>query len=259
MEKKREKRGKINKKAQLTIFIILAIVIVAILLILLYPRMKVLVTGPVAPDYIKDCTEDATKEVLDKLTVQGGSLEPENYILYQGNKVDYVCYAEEYYKKCVMQKPFLKQDIEKEITSYIEPRVKTCLEDLKSQLEKRGSAVSLGKVEVETLMIPNSILVTINAPLTITKEATSSFKKFKVDVSSHLYDLIMISSSISNWEARYGDSETMNYMIYYPNIKVEKKKQSEGSTIYILTDRETDEKFMFASRSVALPAGLTGQ
>ena len=69
----------------------------------------------------------------------------------------------------------------------------------------------------------------------------------------------MISSSILNWEARYGDSETMNYMIYYPSIKVEKKKQGDGSTVYIITDRLDLDKFMFASRSMALPAGLTGQ
>ena len=68
----------------------------------------------------------------------------------------------------------------------------------------------------------------------------------------------MIASSISNWEAKYGDSETMNYMIYYPNLKVEKKKQGDGTTIYIITDKESEDKFMFASRSLVLPAGFTG-
>lgn len=258
---KREKRGNMNKnkKAQLTIFIILALVIIAVLLILFYPRIKILVTGPSTQDYIKECTEEAAEEVLEKVTLQGGSLDPENYVLYQGNKVDYVCYASQYYKKCVMQKPFLKQDIEKEVSGYVEPRVKTCLADLKQQLEERGSAVSLGEISVETSIVPNSIIVTVNAPMTITKEGTSSYNKFKTSIKSQLYDLVMITSSISNWEARYGDSETMNYMLYYPHIKVEKKKQGDGSTVYILTNRETLDKFMFASRSVALPAGLTGE
>ena len=112
-----------NKKGQLTIFIIIAIIIVAVLLFLFYPRIKTIVSGPSPSSYIEKCTEDATKEVLEKLEAQGGSLTPENYILYEDNKVDYVCYTNEYYKRCTMQKPFLKQDIEKEITEYIEPKV----------------------------------------------------------------------------------------------------------------------------------------
>jgi hypothetical protein len=48
-------------------------------------------------------------------------------------------------------------------------------------------------------------------------------------------------------------------MLYYPNIKIEKKKLGEGSTVYILTNRETLDKFVFASRSVVIPAGITGK
>ena len=44
-------------------------------------------------------------------------------------------------------------------------------------------------------------------------------------------------------------------MNYYHDLNVEKKKQSDGSTIYILTDRNNENKFQFASRSVAWPPG----
>ncbi len=256
MKKERKKMYKkgLNKKGQVTIFIIIAIVIVAVLLILFFPRIKILISGPVAPDYVKQCTEDSVREVLGKVEVQGGSLNPENFILYEGNKVEYVCYTNEYYKRCTMQKPFLKQDIESEITNYIEPKVRTCINELKAQLENRGSQVSLGSINVKTEIIPNSVLITINAPMTVTKSGTEKYEKFKVDISSKLYDLLMISSSIANYEARYGDSDSMTYMLYYPDIKVEKNKLDEGK-VYILTDKTTNEKFIFASRSLAWPAG----
>ncbi len=247
-----------SKHAQLTIFIILAIVIIAILLILIYPKLKTIIAGPVPADYIERCIEDSTKEVLKKLEMQGGTLNPENYILYQGNKIDYICYTNEYYKRCMMQKPFLKQDIEEEITSFIEPRVNECLNNLKSELEKKGSSVSLGKMNIKTTIVPNYIGVTVNVRMTVTKEGTESFDKFKVNIPSQLYDLIMLSSSIANYEARYGDSDTLTYMLYYPDIRVEKKKQSEGSTVYILTNKLTNEKFQFASRSLAWPSGYIG-
>lgn len=260
MEKKREKMNNQLlkcKRSQITIFIIIAIVIAAVLLILFFPKIKILVSGPDSPDYVKQCAEEATKEAVEKLALQGGSLQPENFILYDGNKVEYICYTNEYYKKCLMQKPLLKQDIEKEITSYISPQIKTCINDLKTQLEKRGSEVTLGNIDVRTEIIPNSILVTINSPMTVTKAETSSYEKFKVDISSKMYDLIIISSAIANDEARYGDSDALTYMIYYPNIRIEKKKINDGDKVYILTDKTTNEKFMLASRSIAWPAGYS--
>ena len=252
--------NKVNKKAQLTIFIILALVIVAVLLVLFYPDIKVLVSGPVPVDYIDDCAEKAAQEALDKIVLQGGSMEPENFFMYQGNEIEYLCYTNEYYKTCMMQKPFLKQDIEREIAGYVKPKVETCLSDLKNQLEKRGSDVSLGKTNVEVSVMPSSILVSVEAPLTVsgTDKGTQSFNKFNTKIQSHLYDLIMIASSISNWEARYGDSEVMSFMVFYPNLKIEKKKQGDGTTIYILTDNLTKEKFQFASRSLVFPPGYFG-
>jgi len=254
-----ERETKKNKKGQLTIFIILAVVIVVILLILFYPRLKNIVSGPDVTEDIKKCAEDAAEEVLEKIAVQGGSLEPENYILYQDNKVDYVCYTNEYYKKCTMQKPLLKQDIEKEINDYVKPKAESCIESLKQQLEGRGNSVSVKEINIETSIVPNSIIVTLNAPMSITKSTTSTFNKFKVSIKSELYDLVMIASSISNYEARYGDADTLTYMLYYPDIKVEKKEQSDGSRVYILTSKLTGEKFIFASRSIAWPPGYIGE
>ncbi len=260
MEKTLEK--KINKKAQVTIFIILAIAIVAIILVLLYPRIKVAISGPIAVDYIDKCIEDSTKEAIDIVKMQGGSVEPENYILYQGDKIEYSCYTNEYYKTCIMQKPFLKNDIESEITKYITPKIKECFSSLKQQLESKGSSVSLNlnEISVKTSVIPTYLLVEVDAPLTVSKSdgATSSFKKFNKDVKSDIYDLIMVASSISNWEARYGDSETMNFMAFYPNLKIEKKKQGDGTTIYILTNIISGDKFQFASRSLVFPPGYFG-
>lgn len=244
-----------NKKGQVTIFIILAIAIVAVLLILFMPNIKNLIYGPTSEDFIKQCVEDSVEEIMPRIMSQGGSLEPEHYYLYDGKKIEYLCYTNDYYKKCVMQKPFLKQDIELEIDDYLKPKVEQCFASLKQQLEKRGSVVSLGKIDVKTSIIPKAIIVSVEAPFSVTKETTSKFGKFRVEKRSEIYDLIMLSSSIANWEARYGDSDPQTYMMYYPDIKVEKKKQGDGTTIYILSNRLTGEKLWFASRSLVFPEG----
>ena len=74
-------------------------------------------------------------------------------------------------------------------------------------------------------------------------------------LNNNLYELVSITNSILNWESKYGDAETTVYMNYYHDLKVEKMKQSEGTTVYILTDKNNENKFQFASRSVAWPPG----
>jgi len=45
-------------------------------------------------------------------------------------------------------------------------------------------------------------------------------------------------------------------MDYYHHLKVEKKKQGDGTTIYMITNRDTGDKFQFASRSVDIGSGF---
>ena len=250
-----------NKRGQVTVFVILAIAIVIVLIVLLTGRSDLfsIFTGETPVQQIKTCAQEPVEEAIEILKLQGGSLEPELYYLYQGNKIEYLCYTDANYDNCVMQKPLLKQSIEKEIRKYAEPRIKNCINSVKSSLEGKGYEVSMKTPEISFSLVPNNIMIDMDLDLKLVKDKTESYKSIKTDLSSKLYDMVMIASSISNWEARYGDSETMTYMMYYPSLKVEKKKQGDGTTVYILTDRNSDDKFMFASRSLALPAGLTGQ
>ena len=249
-----------QKRGQIAIFVIVALLIVVVLLLIFFQRQIFDVVGgggdPISQ--IKSCAEDFTSDAVKILSPQGGSLDPEHFILYDDNKVEYICFTEENYRPCVMQKPFIKQDIEKEIEFYVKPKLSGCIAGVKSDLEKKGYDVRVGDVSVDINLVPNNILIEIKSDLTITKGGTEEYKSIKTEISSSLYDLALISSSIINWEARYGDSETMNYMMYYPHLKVEKKKQGDGTTVYILTDRNTEEVFLFASRSVVIPAGIIG-
>ena len=44
-------------------------------------------------------------------------------------------------------------------------------------------------------------------------------------------------------------------MALYPQTKVEKLKQGDGTTIYKVSDRKTQESFNFAVRSLVFPPG----
>jgi len=69
-------------------------------------------------------------------------------------------------------------------------------------------------------------------------------------LNNNLYELIAIANSIIEWEATQGDADVRIYMAYYPNLKVEKNLRDDGTRIYIITDKNTGDKFQFASRSL---------
>ncbi|MDP2924812.1 MAG: hypothetical protein Q8N99_00410 [Nanoarchaeota archaeon] len=261
---KSKKIGKrTDRKAQVSVFIILGIMIVVILVLIFKnrPDFNTIFTKQESPvSDIQKCIIDSSKETITKIILQGGTYEPKNYYLYDNTKVEYICYSGAYYERCVMQKPVLKTNIQEEIKKYLEPKVASCIEAIKQSYIDREYSFDYKKPNVKIEIIPSSIIIDSDLDITITKENNVyNYKNIKTGIDSELYDLVMIATSILNWEARYGDSESLYYMLSYPDLKLEKKIQSDGTRIYILTHRETKEKFMFATRSYTIPVGVTGE
>ncbi len=251
-----------KKRGQLTIFVIVSLVIVglAVLAYLFFPRILVgLGISSENPEmFMQTCMENKINEVVEDISLQGGSLNPENYILYQDNKIQYLCYTREYYVPCVMQQPLLNQKIESEIARGVKNSVDECFDAMKKNFENQGYNVNLKKGETIIELLPKKISVTFNNDLTLTKDSAKRYEKINIFLDNNLYELTSIADSILNWEARYGNAETTIYMNYYHELKVEKLLQSEGSKIYILTNRNSGDKFQFASRSVVMPPGISG-
>jgi hypothetical protein len=149
----------------------------------------------------------------------------------------------------------LKQHIEREIKKEIENDVESCFASLKSSYEKKGYDVTLKSGDKKVELLPQRIVGTFNYSLTLTKSSTEKYDSFVVIVNNNLYELVAIANSIIEWEATYGDAEITTYMTYYPDLKVEKNLRESGEKIYVLTDRNTGNKFQFAVRSQAWPAG----
>ncbi len=252
----------LTKRGQATAFIIIAIIFVAALILIL------IFTGVIKPEdkmpsfenpktYIQACLEEKLQNNLDYIAKQGGSLNPQNYILYNGQRIEYLCYTRDYYVTCVMQKPLLKETMEKEINDALNIEVNNCFMELKNGLRNKGYVITGEKpLEYETKIVPKNVFLNISSKFTLTKgDSSKTYDDFKVEVQSEMYNLVSIALSILNWEARYGDAETTVYMTYYPNVKVEKMLLGDGTAIYTLSNRLTGDVFKFASRSIAWPAG----
>ena len=249
-----------NKRSQITIFVIIALVIIGIVIFLYFPQIKnIFITTPeeLIP---KECIQNAIKPVLNNTMIQGGSLNPQLYYRYNNKTVDYLCYTSEWYKTCTMQKPFLKQSIESEITLNASIAVQNCMNTMVKQLENKGYSVQVsGNKNPQIEIVPDKIIISFNTTINIQKgeeKMTFSPGRLQTELESNSYNMIMIASSIQNFDARYGDSVPETYMGFYPNIKVQKLKQEDGTKIYILTARDTGENLIFATRSLAWPPGF---
>lgn len=248
-----------SKKGQVTLFIIIAVIVVALaaLVYIFYPQLQsaVGISTDNPQTFLQTCINDKYDEAINSVTLRGGDISPSNYVLYGGVQISYLCYTNEYYTPCVMQQPFLKSHIEDELKSNIGPEISSCFDLMKDSFENKGYTFNLQKGAISVEILPERIVTNIDYTLTLSKEDTNVYNSFRIIRNNNLYELLGITNSILNWETRYGDAETTTYMDYYHNLKVEKKKQEDGSTIYILTDRNDGSTFQFASRSYAYPPG----
>jgi uncharacterized protein YcgL (UPF0745 family) len=244
-----------NKRGQIAIFVIIAIVIVAVVLVVfLFPRLNLFVTDVNPTSFLRSCIKSEVEDVKEVLSRQGGYLEPDNYVLYNGEKIQYLCYTSQNYEPCLVQQPLLVRHVENEIKSQVEPTARKCVQDLKEQYERQGFSVQTTSGEIDVDLIPGSVVVNFLAPMTVSKETTQTFQKFAVGLDSEWYDLLLNAVSIIDFESTLGDSETTLYIQYYPDLRVDKTKR-EGDTIYKLSNVITGDEFTFASRSLVWPEG----
>jgi len=143
-----------NKKAQVTLFIIIALLIVLVLIILLWPRIKpVFLPSVFSPEvYFSSCVEEDFENAIERVSSQGGSINPELYLNYKGNNIEYLCYTSEFYQTCVIQKPLIKSHIERELSEELSSKVSECFDKTRQESIQRGfkieSQIDSPKVEI---------------------------------------------------------------------------------------------------------------
>ena len=144
---------------------------------------------------------------------------------------------------------------QREIKKAVKDQVDSCVKTLQEDLTSKGYTLSSRNYNFEVNLANKNVIIKINYDLAVTKDNTQRFEGFEISIPSNAYKLVGLSTSLLNYEARYGDSESLTFMALYPHIRVNKLKQGDSSTVYILTDRNTGDVFGFAVRSYAWPAG----
>ncbi|MFB6246236.1 MAG: hypothetical protein ABEI74_01425 [Candidatus Pacearchaeota archaeon] len=247
-----------NRKGQVTAFIIISILVVAVvvLVFLLSPEARSSIglgQEQTPQSFIQTCLEKPLREKANTAAMQGGSLEPEATYLFNGTPVQYLCYATEPYERCQVQVPFIESHLETNLEESIQSDVRSCFDDLQNNYQ--NSNLEEGGYNVE--MLPGTMVATLNYTFSYEEGGESKRQEgFEVVLeNNNLYLLTSIAQSILEWEASYGQADTTTYMNLYRDVTVRKFRQTDGTIVYRIEHDQSGDKFQLASRSMYFPAG----
>jgi hypothetical protein len=243
---------KMEKRGQVTMFIIIAIVVAAGILTFFLWIQPTYLSGKGATIGFEGCVEDVVEQAISELELKAGFVNPQFTYDYNGEKLTYLCYTNEYYQTCTVQVPFLKNTFDSQMELYIRDSVDTCYASSINDLKAKGYSVVEGVVNYDVLIEPGVVRVEIDAPTIVESQ---QFARFNVRVNAPVYDMVMIATSILQFETKYGDADTGAMMTFYPDYIIAKLKRGDGTTVYTLEHKILGNKFQFASKSLVWPAG----
>lgn len=252
-----------EKKGQVTIFIILAIIILAGIGIMFFVLLKgsdVSVETPQSlgpKGFIEKCVQEVVEGSIEKVMNNGGTLDQTFNVTYKGQDYRYLCYQNALYETCYNLQPMFKQEIISILEEDTSEGVKECFNVMREDFENRGYDVTGESTNYSLEIYPGEIRIRLSKPMTIANEQDlQEFEKFNTKITSSTYDIIRITKLIIKSEQRFCYFESAGYMIGHPEYDISWKEISDGSKIYEVRDRQNNESLKFAVRGCALPIGM---
>jgi len=253
-------RGK-NKKSQITIFVIIGlIIVVSIALIFAFSsRSGGTVSAAADPQaYMDGCIKNSlTKAEATLITNNGYANISDNFMLYRGEKVPYLCAVSQFYFPCVNQEPMLFEHYKKEIGALIKNDAEKCFAGVIDSSRAAGYEVTAGEMIFEIDLMEKSIVAKFEKSIKLVKgDETRIYQKFSSEIPSPLYNIAKTEKEIINWESMLCEFDQSTWMFGHLDILIKKFTASDGSRVYTVTDKATDEEMSFAVRSCLLPLGI---
>ena len=252
-----------KKKGQVTIFIIIAIILVAMIALFILFRSGLMPNLPFGKEvnpqaYMKSCIEDRVYDGIRELSLVGGTLNNDNSVEFTfseegvARKISYLCYNEEPYMKCINQQPLLINHFEEQLKDYIENDLSECYDAMIINLKNPEENYEGFELE----LMPEKIKIKINADIRLEKnDEIKTYEDFEIAFPSKIYELLNVAKRIVNDKSSRNilgegtsNFDIMNYEINYPEYDIDRFPKGNGIEIYTIQFRNSDEKFRFATR-----------
>lgn len=242
-----------EKKGQITVFVIIGIVIVA-LIVLLYafrsqislPFVQVNLQDEMqkVTSEIQDCLKNSASGPVELIGLQGGYLStpPGSYRLFNDTPISYLCYNQAEKPTCT-NRMLTIENMQDQLSNAIDQSLLECLDvSVSSGVELQTP----NTYKVNTFIQPSKVLIELDYPITLTDKKTNdelSETKFTATVNAPLGDLYNVAMDIVDSEATGGRFDVLSYVLskmskytIYPHKpypdKIYQIKLREGSYLF---------------------------
>lgn len=248
-----------DKKAQITIYIIIAVVIVAVVILFLVLRAGI-IPNPLssseikdANSYLEECVEEEVSDALGILGPRGGTIEPVLYKNFKftdetkAYKISYLCYNADDKAQCVIQYPNLQGHVESEIKNYVEGTVDSCLSDLNKSYERAGYQTKISGEGYEVKLSENKVSINFNQKIELTKSDQSTIRSnLAAEIPTRIYSLMNTAQEIVNDETSKCSFDAASFSMNHPEKEIDTFRTEDKTLIYTVTLRDSGEFFRFA-------------
>lgn len=254
-------RKKRDKKAQITIFVIIAlIIIVAIALIFsIYKRSPGSLEAWQDPQaHIEGCLKQSLEKTEETLIANNGYRNvTSNYLVYYSERVPYLCNSGSFYVPCVNQEPMFIEKIRKIFQVEVEKDFASCFSSFSRDLKRRGYEIRENSSSINVEMFSEVIAVKVDKDLIISKdEKERRYTTFTAEYSSPIYKLANTARNIVNFESTLCEFNAAGWMNNNRDIQIKKFVTSDQSKVYLLRDYASGKELKFAVKTCVLPAGI---
>jgi|SRR3989344_876138 len=193
-----------NKRGQVTIFIIIAVIIVVggILFFVLSKSGigREVINKNIVPinDFVLDCLEETGNNALIDVGTKGGYA----FLNEDIESVENIPYYLKYNRKLIPTKEF----IENEISLIVREELSYCILNFKD-LRKDYDGITHDINRVETTILDDKVNIKLNYPISVIKgESTYNIENFNLDFDVRLDDYYSISEEFISEQQRHLDS-----------------------------------------------------
>jgi len=183
----------LNKNAQLTIFIIIAILIIAVIVLFFAFRSGIQREKPTSPEiapiknFVEECIYNVGEDALYFIGLHGGYYVPNKFSTSLGIP---------YYIKDNKTLMPAKENIELEISKYVDEALLLCAGNFS---EFNNFQIAQGKPKTSAKIFDERVILNVNYPLTIIREEEKSrISKFENEIPIRLGRIYNASNFIVN-------------------------------------------------------------
>ena len=214
-----------QKKAQITLFLILGFVLLLGFSFIVYlraqenPKLQIesekisKLSADMSPVkvFVDSCIESVGKDALITIGKNGGYFE----LPSQSTKDYDIKTAYYFYESIDIMPP--KSRVEQELSKYMNNELFFCLKNL-TDFEKIGMKIEQGNINTITTITPRNVLFSVDLPLTIRQEESESrFSKFDKNINVKLQEIYDVSAKITEKQAIEPDFLPISHIIGLAN------------------------------------------